>query len=125
MSVCILLYFFLFAYLAQLVEFAFAISLYFPDWLQFLGPVSYPPRKGSLSLFISVVTFKVITFFQVDYLQQTNQELEDRIRELEDGKSVAILESQRMRSEVDRLHDELRSIDRLAQQLEQEKQVTS
>ena len=60
---------------------------------------------------------------QVDYLQQTNQELEDRIRELETGKSDAVLESQRLRNEVDRLHDELRGIDKLAQQLEMEKQV--
>lgn len=60
---------------------------------------------------------------QVDYLQQTNQDLDDRIRELEDGKSVAVIESKRLQNEVDRLHDELRTIDRLAQQLEQEKQV--
>jgi len=60
----------------------------------------------------------------VDYLQQTNQELEDRIRELEDGKGDAVAESKRLRLEVDRLHDELRDIDRLAQQLEQEKQVS-
>ncbi|XP_076808298.1 centrosomal protein of 135 kDa-like isoform X3 [Clavelina lepadiformis] len=59
---------------------------------------------------------------QVDYLQQTNQELEDRIQELEDGKGVAVAESQRLGREVDRLHSELRDIDRLAQQLEQEKQ---
>ena len=62
-------------------------------------------------------------YLQVDYLQQTNQDLEDRIGELEDGKTAAVGESQRMRSEVDRLHDELRDIDKLAHQLEQEKQV--
>ena len=60
---------------------------------------------------------------QVDYLQQTNQDLEDRIRELEDGKSLAVAESHKLQLEVDRLHDELRDIDKLAQQLEQEKQV--
>ena len=61
---------------------------------------------------------------QVDYLQQTNQELEDRIRELEEGKGDAVAESQRLKLDVEKLHDELRDIDRLAQQLEQEKQVS-
>ena len=61
--------------------------------------------------------------FQVDYLQQTNQELEDRIKELEDGKAAAITDNQRLTREVDGLHIELRDIDRLAQQLEREKQV--
>jgi len=56
-------------------------------------------------------------------LQQTNQELEDRIRELEESKALSVAESQRLNREVDRLHTELRDIDRLAQQLEQEKQV--
>uniref|UniRef100_H2Z635 Centrosomal protein of 135 kDa n=1 Tax=Ciona savignyi TaxID=51511 RepID=H2Z635_CIOSA len=59
---------------------------------------------------------------QVDYLQQSNQELEDRIKDLEDGKSLAVADSQRLSREVDRLHAELRDIDRLAQQLEQDKQ---
>ena len=59
----------------------------------------------------------------MDYLQQTNEDLDERIRELEDGKTAAVIESERLREEVKRLHDELRSIDRLAQQLEQEKQV--
>nr|CAB3229903.1 centrosomal protein of 135 kDa [Phallusia mammillata] len=59
---------------------------------------------------------------QVDYLQQTNQELEDRIKELEEGKANAVGDTQRLNREVDRLHAELRDIDRLAQQLEQEKQ---
>ena len=56
-------------------------------------------------------------------MQQTNQELEDRISELENGKGAAVAESQRLKVEVERLHDELRDIDRLARQLEQEKQV--
>ncbi|XP_078481086.1 centrosomal protein of 135 kDa isoform X3 [Ciona intestinalis] len=59
---------------------------------------------------------------QVDYLQQSNQELEDRIKDLEDGKSLAVADSQRLGREVERLHGELRDIDRLAQQLEQDKQ---
>jgi len=59
---------------------------------------------------------------QVDYLQQTNQELEDRIKELDDGKMRSVEETSRLNLEIDRLHSELHDIDRLAQQLEREKQ---
>ena len=60
---------------------------------------------------------------QVDYLQQTNQELEDRIGELDAGKQAALDENIRLKVDVEKLHRELRDIDLLAQQLEREKQV--
>ncbi|XP_077967982.1 centrosomal protein of 135 kDa-like [Styela clava] len=58
---------------------------------------------------------------QVEYLQKTNQELEDRINELEDSKSMTIRANHRLEGDVDKLHAELRNIDNLAQQMEDEK----
>ena len=60
---------------------------------------------------------------QVDYLQQTNQELEDRIGELDIGKQSALDENIKLKVDVEKLHQELKDIDLLAQQLEREKQV--
>jgi len=59
---------------------------------------------------------------QVDYLQQTNQELEDRIGELDVGKQTALDENIKLKVDMDKLHQELKDIDLLAQQLEREKQ---
>ena len=60
---------------------------------------------------------------QVDYLQQTNQELEDRIGELDIGKQSALDENIKLKVDIEKLHQELKDIDLLAQQLEREKQV--
>jgi len=59
---------------------------------------------------------------QVDYLQQTNQELEDRIGELDIGKQSALDENIKLKVDIEKLHQELKDIDLLAQQLEREKQ---
>ena len=59
----------------------------------------------------------------MDYLQQTNQELEDRIGELDVGKQTALDENIKLKVDMDKLHQELKDIDLLAQQLEREKQV--
>lgn len=58
---------------------------------------------------------------QVEYLQKTNQELELRIRELEDTKCMTVRANHKLEGDVDRLHAELRDIDSLAQQMEAEK----
>lgn len=56
-------------------------------------------------------------------MQKTNQDSEERIRELEDAKSLTLQDNHRLERDVEKLHAELRDIDELAKQLEQEKQV--
>lgn len=61
--------------------------------------------------------------FQVEYLQQTNKELENRIQDLLDTKQNVTSEVVHLSNKNEELCQELNEIDHLAQQLERHKEI--
>lgn len=61
--------------------------------------------------------------FQVEYLQQTNKELENRIQDLLDSKQNVTSEVVHLSNKNEELCQELNEIDHLAQQLERHKEI--
>lgn len=58
---------------------------------------------------------------QVDYLQQTSQDLELQMKEFEGAKTASLARQKMLENEVEQLKSEIRDIDHLARQLELEK----
>lgn len=61
--------------------------------------------------------------FQVEYLQQSNKELENRIQDLLDTKKNVTSEVVHLSNKNEELCQELNEIDHLAQQLERHKEI--
>jgi len=65
----------------------------------------------------------VENIFQVEYLQKTNKELENRIQDLLDTKQNVTSEVVHLSNKNEELCQELNEIDHLAQQLERHKEI--
>lgn len=74
----------------------------------------------SLTMHINILTKNV---FQVEYLQQKNKELENRIEDLLDTEQNVTSEVVDLSTKNEELCQELNEIDHLAQQLERDKEI--